>query len=91
MFLFKKGLETHLNAIVSECVVVVEQTYCHYHKKQGTEHFGDEAKARCLKLIDELISKKERKYLLKHKDADYLSRRVEYYLYLLKQRKGIYK
>lgn len=76
--------QKRIDRLVCESVIVIEQTYCVYHRSTGTPHNAEEAKSRCMIIIDLGLSKRDRKWLEKHKDKDWLSRRVEYWVWRIK-------
>lgn len=82
----KKAYE-RIDELIKESVAVVEQTYCHYHKKTNTEYDGEEAKSRCLKLIDAGLDRKDRRWVKRHKGQGWIERRVEYWCWELGRRR----
>lgn len=82
----KKAFE-RVDELIHESVIIVEQTYCHYHKRNNTEYFADEAKSRCLKLIDMSLARKDRRWVKKHKGQGWIERRVEYWCWMTNGRR----
>lgn len=76
--------QKRIDRLVCESVIVIEQTYCVYHRSTRTPHDAEEAKSRCMIIIDLGLDNRDRRWLEKHKDKDWLSRRVEYWVWKIK-------
>lgn len=76
--MFRTREKERIDEIIEEAVVVVEQTFCSNFK-----HYphGEEAKSRAMVLIDMNLSKKQKYWLSKNTDKDWVSRRIEYWVY----------
>lgn len=76
--------QKRIDRLVCESVIVIEQTYCVYHKSTYTPHDAEEAKSRCMIIINLGLNNRDKRWLERHKDKDWLSRRVEYWVWKIK-------
>lgn len=76
--------QKRIDRLVCESVIVIEQTYCVYHRSTCTPYDAKEAKSRCMIIIDLGLNNRDRRWLERHKDKDWLSRRVEYWVWRIK-------
>lgn len=73
-----------IDDLIRESVIVVEQTYCEHCVGHKMKPNGEEAKKRALLLITVGLTYGQKRWLDRHKDSDWVSRRIEYHLYLIK-------